>query len=583
MNIKALSKNGLIDIEDIDSPTRVLFLVSDEMIETEGQVDPIEVTIKESNGNETKTINCPYITTIQNEHYFSFNHHIVSQISVDLLQGPAEESDLTMKSIKVLTLGGGHVAYGSFARYIHANNNFLWISNNQVPTGETPIFDLRKANENNDFNEIVHLGNFVTWGGAASSAQKDPMLNVEDTNIFTIADPDDWWYKTFDISSFIDHIDADPDNLNDVLAIDTNNMKSNYLFTYGDPSNGYGYNGLGIEPIVGKSVPGDESVNPNPAQLGNCLYTVGNTTYTYLSCNFGGGKLMVGSFSNDDVSSHTWTSHNDIHSLDTKNESDENFLCRMPHIVRNDDKVYLYLIDDLKNQCLIYRIDDDPSCLGYYKGEKTPIFTSSVIACDVLESAGVNIFSSVPNSSSYDSANNVNLQTFYESKSSYTGINAPTFYLTDTSDAENPETITAVWMNLFSSAPENAEGDWVENDNSVVAQSYYSESEELLIFVAWNCNEVIFVDIADPNNPIPRRKLNLNRTYQDSIDNKIERLTGSGNFIYILAGASSTKLDIEFIAINISNLGNELRSSNEVIEYDDTNFIVWSSAEANNQ
>ena len=33
---------------------------------------------------------------------------------------------------------------------------------------------------------------------------------------------------------------------------------------------------------------------------------------------------MVGSFSNDDVSSHTWTSHNDIHSLDTKNESDEN-------------------------------------------------------------------------------------------------------------------------------------------------------------------------------------------------------------------------------------------------------------------
>ena len=574
MNIQALTENGLVNLEEINSPTRVFFLISDEI---DNQDDPIQVTIKQLNETESKSIICPYTTTIQDKHFFSFTHNLISEISYDSLSSPSDPANLTTKSIKVATLGGSHVAWGSFARYIHANNNFLWISNNQAPTGETPIFDLRKANQNNDFNEIVHLGNFVSWGGADSSGQKDPMLNVEDTNIFTIADPNDWWYKTFDISSFIDHIDADPNNLNDVLAIDTGNMKSNYLFTYGDPSNGYGYNGLGIEPIVGKSVPGDGSVNPNPAQLGNCLYTVGNTTYTYLSCNFGGGKLIVGSFSNDDVSSHTWTSHNEIHSLDTKNDTDENFLCRMPHIVRNDDKVYLYLIDDLKNQCLIYRIDDDPSCLGYYKGEKTPIFTSSVIACDALDSAGVNIFCSVPNSFSYDSANNVNLQTFYESKSSYTGINAPTFYLTDTSDAENPETITAVWMNLFSSAPENAEGEWVENDNSVVAQSYYSESEELLIFVAWNCNEVIFVDIADPNNPIPRRKLNLNRTYQDSIDNTIERLTGSGNFIYILAGASSTKLDIEFIAINISYLGNELRSNNEVIEYDETNFIVWSS------
>jgi hypothetical protein len=579
MNIQALTDDGLVDIENISESTRVFFLISDEITEIDDQVSPIELEVKRTSENESRTDSYPFIGTIDDKHYFSFNFHMVSDILFyDAPSGVSGESDLTMKSIKVSTHGGGHVAYGSFARYIHANNNFLWISNHQVPTGETPIFDLRQANESNNFDDIVHLGNFVTWGGAASSAQKDPILNVEDTNIFTIADPDDWWYKTFDISSFIDHIDADPDNLNDVLAIDTDNMKSNFLFTYGDPSNGYGYTGLGIDPIVGKSVPGDGSVNPNPAQLGNCLYTIDNTTYTYLSCNFGGGKLIVGSFSNNDVSSHTWTFFNDTHSLDTKNSTDVNFLCRMPHIVRNDDKVYLYLIDDLKNQCLIYRIDDDPSGLGYYKGEKTPIFTSSIIACDVLESAGENIFCSVPNSSSYDSANNVNLQTFYESKSSYAGINAPTFYLTDTSDAENPETITAVWMNLFSSPPENAESDWVENDRSGVAQSYYSGSEELLIFVAWNSNEVIFVDIADPSNPIPRKKLTLDRTYQDSIDNTIERLTGSGNFIYILAGASSTKLDIEFIAINISNLGNELRSSNEVVEYDDTNFIVWNKS-----
>ena len=88
MNIKALSKNGLIEIEFIDSPTRVFFLISDEKTETEGQVDPIEVTIKQSNENETKNINCPYVTTIQNEHYFSFNYHIVSQISMNLLQSP---------------------------------------------------------------------------------------------------------------------------------------------------------------------------------------------------------------------------------------------------------------------------------------------------------------------------------------------------------------------------------------------------------------------------------------------------------------------------------------------------------------
>jgi len=582
-NISAITTNGTIEIQHINSPTRVFFLVSDIIEEIDNQVSPIQAIIKHL--GETKTINCPYITTINNKHYFSFSEQVVTQIIVDdPTPSPTPissftPSDLTAKSIKVSTHGGGHVAWGSFARYIHANNNFLWISNHQVPTGETPIFDLRKVNENNNFDDIVHLGNFVTWGGAASSAQKDPMLNVENTNIFTIADPDDWWYKTFDISKFIDYIDANPDNLDAIHDIDTNNLKANFLFTYGDPSGGYGYNDLGIEPIVGKSVPGDGSVNPRPAHLGNCLYTVGNTTYSYLSCNVGGGKLIVGSFNNDDVSTHTWTSFNETHSLDTKNSANENFLCRMPHIVKTSDKVYLYLVDDLKNQCLIYRIDDDPSCLGYYKGEKTPIFTSSVIACDVLENTKNNIICSVPNASSYNSDNNSNLQSFYESKSNYTGINAPTFYLTDTSDPENPETITAVWMNLFSSHPVfSTDWNWKENSNSVVAQCYYSENEELLIFVAWKSNEVIFVDIANPNNPIPRKKLNLNRTQQDSVDNPIERLTGSGNFIYILAGADKTKLDIEFIAINISNLGNELRTNNEVIEYDDTNFIVWNKS-----
>lgn len=580
MNIQALTDDGFIDIENISESTRVFFLISDEITEIGDQVSPIELEVKRTSENESRIVSYPFIGTIGDKHYFSFSFHMVSEIL--FFDGPAGvigESDLTMKSIKVSTHGGGHVQWGSFARYIHANDNFLWISNHQVKTGETPIFDLRQANESNNFDDIVHLGNFVTWGGAASSAQKDPMLNVEGTNIFTIADPNDWWYKTFDISNFIDHIDKNSNNLDTILNLDSDNLRSNFLFTYGDPSGGVSvYQDLGIDPIVGKSVPGDGSVNPNPAQLGNCLYIVGDTTYTYLSCNFGGGKLIVGSFSNTDASAHTWTSFNDIHSLDTANSTDVNFLCRMPHILKQNSKVYLYLIDDLKNQCLIYRIDDDPSCLGYYKKEKTPIFTSSVVACDVLESAGDNLICSVPNSSSYDSTNNVNLQTFYESKSSYSGGNTPTFYLTDTSDAESPETITAVWMNLFSSPPENAESDWVENDLSVVAQSYYSESEELLIFVAWNSNEVIFVDIADPSNPIPRKKLALDRTYQDSIDNPIERLTGNGNFIYILAGADSSKLDIEFITINITNLGNELRSGNEVVEYDDTNFITWSKS-----
>ena len=144
--------------------------------------------------------------------------------------------DLTPVSIKTAVLGGGHIAHGSFARYIHANGNFLWISNHVSPTGQTPVFDLRASHASGDANDIVELGNFCSWGTYEHLvAHKDPMLNVEGTNIFTISDHNDGYFYTFDISNFMDFVDAG--RLQEVKDY----SMDNYLFQYNLPGSVPGY------------------------------------------------------------------------------------------------------------------------------------------------------------------------------------------------------------------------------------------------------------------------------------------------------------------------------------------------------
>lgn len=570
-----LSDNGFIPYEygqELESAVRAKFLISDT------EIPELEVIMELADG-EVLEINLPYTTTIGGEHYYSLPYKLFTSIDLTI-DGPNNQM-IYSSSYKIQTLGNNHIATGMFSRSIHANANFLWISNESMPTGQTPIWDIREA------GPPKYLGLFASWGTPeALVSNKNPMLNISNTNIFTINDSNDGIFYTFDLTNFMEYIDAGEDNINNIWAFDTDGMKVVYTFTHArnhsykkaeyealgaGTISGYSENGGGSG-IPASSGGSDGQVGSRASERGCCLYTIGDDTYAYQCVrnswwSFDHGLLTVASINKSDPTVHNWTTHGEKRAIDLNNPSGDNFICKQPMIVKSpyndsEDRVYLYMISESSHEALIYRIDDDPTLSGYFEGTKQPIYTDQVFAHDI----GVNertdetsfIVSKIPEGVDMPTK----FDDFVESSSpSYSGNTTPSFIVTDVSDPENPVLASVVYMNMFSTPPSDQESEWNENTNSAITEfSFTTEKNcsscKYLIVTAWNSNEVYSVDMADIYAPKPVWKYSLNRTYQDSVDNRVERCivrrTPESDFwweheIFVLAGSNGSNDEMEII------------------------------------
>ena len=570
----------------------------------------------------THTIRCDYsgvdYTDDDENSYMLFtfpSHRFVSKMIILTNEGD-QTNEIYSSSYKIQTLGNNHIVYGIFTRSIHANSNFLWISNESDPTGQTPIWDIRED------GPPKYLGLFASWGtDVALVSHKNPMLNIDNTNIFTINDSNDGIFYTFDLTNFMNYVDADESNINNIWALDSDGMKVVYTLTHARhyPYMKSQYEELGAGTISGYSENGGGSGIPSnsggsdgrngsrASHRGCCLYTIGDDTYAYQCVrnswwSYDHGLLTVASINKNDPTIHNWTTNGEKRAIDLNNPSGDNFICKQPMIVKSpyndsEDRVYLYMISESSHEALIYRIDDDPTLSGYFDGTKQPIYTDQVFAHDI----GVNerteetsfIVSKIPEGMDMPTEFN----NFVESSSpAYSGNTTPSFIVTDVSDPENPVLASVVYMNMFSTPSGDEISPWQRMSSSAIAEFSFTHADDCtvckhLVVTGWNSNEIYFVDMADIYAPKPFWKYDLRRTYQDIIDNPIERCivrkTPGRNWyeIFVLAGSNGSNDEMEIIHLkNVPNasFGENRDNLTSVDQLDlESNFLCYSSGVKN--
>ena len=490
----------------------------------------------------------------------------------------------------VQTLGNwGDVQWGAFARWLHSNDRYLWMSGHQANTGNSPIFDIEEAVANNDVSKIKFLGLQVSWG---SKYTHDPLLNVNGTDIWVNVTHAHKSISTFKTTNYKNYarsngpptvVSTDANNGTHVMYDLINKAGVNYYDSQYSLPNLKTSDAVNIETLNLKDGGGGTS-----SEMGSILYENNNRIYIY--------NLFFGHWQNADQSTRE-KGYFSVASFPKSNPETISFSgrtaplelpnkCRAPFIAKNiGGKDYLYAIPRNSPVGRVWRIDDNAALEGMTQDEDSGITPpdatlgkGEVVPHEFGIQIGNYLYSAMGTNPTADNVP-------WDPNNFFDGTR-PSFVVTDLSQPTSPSVIKAVWTKMTDQY-DSTGGAWTSNNYGNPGQFHYAEDEQLLCYVGWSGRQIFFVDVSTPSSPVLRHVEKINRDAFQASKYSVQRLTGRRSLLFIGCGFDTSfshkvnekyspyAKDIEYIFLNIEGLGKILRDSNATLESDSATFKSW--------